>query len=331
MVLILFLDNDPSYCQRVCSRLHLASSRFRCFDRSSYCFSIPVPDNQPKALDLGLLGIDWETTLVVYHPQQYFDPPEKAYVMILSESLEDRNDGSTDSAELPIDRIYKYDSMQAMLSSLEAFIERHPDLSNGNGKGSLMCIVGTACPLLRHKELDRIRQEKFESGLKVIQIDFCPPYLGDCPDTPSHGYSLSDALLRLMAEDISSEDLGMYLMPRADGTLQFRPMERADDLFECKPAHIRRFVELVREWMIHSNDSYTVFIQCSAIPFSFVYAAAVLCDVLLILNSGSGGSSAVSYGKELGFLLANLPGSCRMEEIALYCPGIESDRKDGFL
>jgi len=331
MIQILLLDQDRSYCQRVCSRLNSSSTRFQCFDSSDYKHPIPILDRNDnlahRAVDLARIEADWESTLVIYHPQQYFHPPEKSYTMILSESPKDLN-GNANSDRLTIDGIYKYDSLQSMRASIEAYLDLHPDLSEMEEKRNLMCVIGAACPIRRKKAVERIRQEKLELGLRVVQIDFCPPYLSDYSDAPTHGYSLSDAFLRLMADDLSYEDLGMFLIPRADGTLQFRPIERADDLFECKPAHIRKFVELVREWLVHTSSPYFVFIQCAAIPFSFIYATAVLCDALLLVNPDIRDSSAVSFNKELGFLLANLPGSCRMEEISLPCSNIESIRKD---
>ena len=322
MIQILFLDQDRSYCQRVCSRLNAGSTRFQCFDSSDYKHPVPIPDSNVgllhRAVDLARIEADWGSTLVVYNPQQYFHPPEKSYTMILSESLDDSN-RNADSDGLPIAGIYKYDSVQSIWASIEEYLGSHPDLSAMEGEKNLMCVAGAACPARRKKAIDRIRQEKLELGLKVVQIDFCPPYLSDYSDAPTHGYSLSDAFLRLMADDLSYEELGMFLIPRADGTLQFRPIERADDLFECKPAHIRKFVELVREWIDHASSPYFVFIQCAAIPFSFIYAVAVLCDALLLVNPDSKDSSSIAFNKELGFLLANLPGSCHMEEISLPC------------
>ena len=118
------------------------------------------------------------------------------------------------------------------------------------------------------------------------------------------------------------EDLGIFLVPGADGTLQFRPVERADDLFECSLDHIRRFVELVRRWMVHTNSQYHVFIQCFAVPFSFIYAIAVQSDELLLINQEKASARTISYNKEISHLLANLPGSCKVQELLVPCSAV---------
>jgi hypothetical protein len=332
MIHILFLDQDRSYCRQVCSRLNSRSTRYRCLDSSAHKPPIPLPDSKedrtPQAVDLSQIVIDWSSTLVVYHPQQYFHPPENSHTMILIE-IPDAPDRNLPVGGGTIPYLYRYGSIQSMQATIEAYLDCHPGLSAKETSRQLLCVAGAACPTVRKRATDRIRQEKLEQGMKVVQLDFCPPYLGDYREVPPHGYSLSDAFLRLMADDLASKDLGTFLISGPDGTLQFRPFERADDLFECKPAHIRQFVELLREWMAHTTSPYFVFIQCAAIPFSFIYAAAVLCDGLLVVNPDSRSPAAVSYNKELGFLLANLPGSCHMEEVCFPCSCVESaERKD---
>ncbi len=126
-------------------------------------------------------------------------------------------------------------------------------------------------------------------------------------------------LLRIMADDLSCEDIGMFLAPRQDGSLQFRPAERADDLYECTPSYGRKLVGLIREWITRTNHQYFVIIQCAAVPFSLIYSIAVQTDELHLVNFEGLAFQSDSYNKEISFLLANLPGSCTLMETLSAC------------
>jgi len=276
-------------------------------------------EQKGKAVDISLLAIVWDSTLVIYHPQQFFHPPDNSYSMILHESPLG-SDPDTDCRDSPIPGIYKYGSLQVMLETIDFFLIHHPDFSLPNKKSNLMCVLGNTCPALRQTMIGKMKQEKQELGFKVVQIDFCPPYFCDYPAPFPSGLTLSDAFLRLMADDLSYEDLGTFLSPGADGTLQFRPIERADDLFECKPEHVRQFMERVLKWIAYTNSQYYVFVQCFAVPFSFIYTIATGSDELLLINQEDSTSRTLSYNKEVSCLLANLPGSCSMREVLVPCP-----------
>ena len=183
----------------------------------------------------------------------------------------------------------------------------------------LMCVIGSACTGIRLSAVEKARQKKLAEGFKVIQIDFCPSYLSDYPTADSSGHTLSDALLRIMADDLSCEDIGLFLAPRPDGSLQFRPAERADDLFECTPSYGRKFAGLIREWINHTNHQYYVIIHCAAIPFSLLYSIAVQSDELLLVNHQGLSFQSTSYNREIAYLLANLPASCKLEETMSAC------------
>lgn len=312
MIQILFLDQDRFYCQQVCSRINSLSGRFRCYDLS-------LRDEPPEDIcDISLLRVDWERTLVLYHPQQFFHPPQDSYVMLLNESPSS-TDSCFDASNPIVPGIYKFGTVHEILDAIESFLSDHPALAAADRKASLMCVIGSACPGIRRNAIENVRQKKLSQGLKVIQIDFCPSYLSDYPLTDSSGNTLSDALLRIMADDLSFEDFGTFLIPRPDGSFQFRPAGRADDLFECTPAYGRKFVELLRKWIIHTHDQYFVIIQCVAIPFSLIYSIAVLSDELCLVNQEGSALQTASYNKEIGFLLANLPGSCNLQETISAC------------
>jgi hypothetical protein len=215
--------------------------------------------------------------------------------------------------------ILKFGSLREILDAIDLFVSDHPCLDSAEREASLICVIGTACTGIRHSAIEKIRQKKLAEGRKVVQIDFCPSYLSDYPMTDSSGYTLSDALLRIMADDLSCEDIGMFLAPRQDGSLQFRPAERADDLYECTPSYGRKLVGLIREWITRTNHQYFVIIQCAAVPFSLIYSIAVQTDELHLVNFEGLAFQSDSYNKEISFLLANLPGSCTLMETLSAC------------
>lgn len=317
MIQILFLDQDRYYCQQVCSRINALSVRY-------HCSGFSAQDDPPSEniCDMSQLRLDWETTLVLYHPQQFFHPPEGSFVMLLNESpckslSESDLSMGTDTSAIP--GIFKFGSVHEILGMIEMFVSDHPGLDASDKKSQLMCVIGSACTGIRLSVIEKARQKKLAEGHKVIQIDFCPSYLSDYPTADSSGYTLSDALLRLMADDLSCEDIGLFLAPRPDGSLQFRPAERADDLFECTPSYGRKFVGLIREWISHGNHQYFVILQCAAIPFSLLYSIAVQSDELHLVNHQGLAFQSASYNKEIAFLRANLPGSCKLEETLSAC------------
>lgn len=332
MIKILFLDQDALYCRRVCSQINLKAKYYKSYDQYDYfedtnsltcipgklfCDNSLFRNNCREVIDLSASAIDWNSTLVIYNPSQFYNPPENSNSMMLFESLLAEIPGSDAGS---ICHINKYCSLTAMLDKIDMYLQSHPSLMPSIHENNLICAIGAACPEMRSKELASITLENLEKGMKVARLDLCPPYFSDFPVSDSTGNSLSDAFLRLMADDLSFEDFGLFLVPKPDGSLQFRPFERADDLFECKPEHFRLFTELLLKWISHTNNQYLVIINCYAIPFSSVYTIAVLCDQLILINQDKISTRTNSYNKELGYLLSNLPTSCDVREMLLTCP-----------
>lgn len=202
---------------------------------------------------------------------------------------------------------------------IEKYLSDHPDFVPDKRKETICCIVGGVCPPLRLQYMQNLTREKMDKGVKVLRIDLCAPCFSDCPSSISQGYSLSDAFLKIMAQDLSYKDIGLFLSSMPDGSFRFRPVERADDLFECTPDDFRKFTDLVIQWVTYSGEPFYVLINCYGIPFSSIYAISVLCDRLLILNREDAPNSAAAYNRELGYLLSNLPGSCNVQEDLLSC------------
>lgn len=299
------------------------SESFQCFDRTTYDNSF---DNSSHAVDMDRLKIDWDSILVIYNSRQFYNPPNNSYTMILNESTQFYNEAQENNEQY-YDSIYKYCTLHEMFAKIDIFLKNHSDFPSANKNKNLICVLGAACPTLRQQVTEKIKEIKLSEGFKVVQIDFCPPYFSDYSSPSSVGYTMSDAFLRLMADDLSFEDFGVFLVPKSDGTLQFRPVERADDLFECTPDHIRRFIELIRKWITLKNNQYYVIVQCFAIPFSFIYSIAVQCDELLLVNQENMISRKNSYNKELSHLLANLPVSCNVRETLIPCMGANVEER----
>lgn len=329
MVKILILDQDILYCRRVCAQINLKSSDYMCYNQSDYNNGSPLLtdlsncehiDIHQEIINLCSYEISWNSTLVIYNPDQFYNPPDESNSIMLTEISMSDNLAFNENS---ICRIDKYCSLTIMMDRINTYLQNHPALLPVVQEGRLICVLGAACPLLRMREIDTIIQEKLGKGLKVVRLDLCPPYFSGFPISESAGYTLSDAFLRLMADDLSYDDFGLFLVSRADGSLQFRPIERADDLFECKPDHFRKFVGLLHNWIINTNYQYVVIINCYAIPFSSVYAIAVLCDQLILLNQDKTSSKTNSYNKELSYLLPNLPNTCEVHESLLVCAEIK--------
>lgn len=350
MVSILLLDLDSFYCRQVCKLINTHSQNYTCYDAASYKNPILIEPAVHQAdyafdssintqvngsaafsqyqfapVDLSLLQIEWESLLVIYQPQQFFNPPPDAHVMVLMETPV----GSTiqDEFHTPVSGIYKYCSLTSMLQKIQEFIQANPLAIPIMDSCNFVCVLGSACPTLRKKWIDDFIEKKRDEGRQIVRLDLCPPCFSLLPVGSCCGNNLSDAFLRLMADDLNFEEMGVFLSPDVNGTLCFRPFERADDLFECKPDHMRQFIELLRKWVIHNGSQYYVLIQCHAVPFSFIYAIAVLCDNIILINKEDRDLMNISYNKELGHLLANLPGSCDLSELTFLCP--ESERREG--
>ncbi|MHB1484637.1 MAG: hypothetical protein ACYCYI_08220 [Saccharofermentanales bacterium] len=326
MIKILLLERDDFYCRRVCAQINSISKIYKCYNKLDYSKEFQLIDNSHikgnhdlyrEVIDLGSLEIDWPSTLVIYNSSQFYNPPENSNSIMLAENSLSEIPGIDENSFC---QIYKYCSLTAMIDKIDDYLRNHPSLIPVPRMKSLICILGAACPSLRAGAIDKIVQEKLETGIKVVRLDFCPSYFSDFPVSESKGYTLSDAFLRLMADDLSYDDFGIFLVPRADSTLQFRPIERADDLFDCTPDHFRKFIVLLQKWVTETDNRYFIIINCYAIPFSSVYAIAVLCDQLILLNQDKIPARTKSYNKEMSYLLANLPNSCEVQEMLLACP-----------
>jgi hypothetical protein len=376
MVQVILLDSDYMYCANVSKAITGKSKFFNCVDWKTYVeghsglsdvIDVAVESDFLRPTDLSSLSIAWDTTLVIYHPQHFYNAPEKAFQMVLTESIvsdiggvdtiaaniggvvegvnntfttnfDRANDGACKDNVSNFDRvdtggvpnIYKYSSMADIISTIEQFINDNPNLSENSTSKGLTCVAGDACPALRRVCVANLIKDKLENGFKIVEIDFCPPFMSDFITPAASGYTLSDALLRVIADDLSHEDIGLFLTPDKDGNFHFRCVERTDDLFECSPTHVRRFIETVIKWVKHTNFTYHVIINCGGVPFSFIYTISVMCDSLVLVNNRNHSAEAFAYNKELSYLLANLPGSCKVCKENVSCSDRE-DKEAGFI
>lgn len=344
MVQVILLDFDNLYCANVSKAIAGKSKLFNPVDWKTYIEGrsglidgkdVAISSDFLRPMDLSGLSIVWDTTLVIYHPQHFYNAPDKAFQMVLTENIESYSDsdGVPDGAFKDnvsnfdrdntggVPNIYKYSSMTDIISKIEQYINDNPNLlANSTSKG-LTCIAGDACSTLRKYTVSNLVKDKLEKGFKIVEIDFCPPFMSDFITPAASGYTLSDALLRVIADDLSHEDIGLFLSPARDGVFHFRCVERTDDLYECTPAHVRRFIDTVIKWVKLTNFAYHVIINCSSVPFSFIYTISVMCDTLLLVNNSSDSTGAFAYNKELSYLLANLPGSCKVIKEYVSCSG----------
>ena len=218
-----------------------------------------------------------------------------------------------------IEYINKFSSASYFSKSVVKFISDNPDLSLIPAFNGIECITGNACEMQKRIYLKRISSKKLSEGYKVVILNLSPPYLSDSANFCDTPHTLTDALLRIIADDFSHKDIGQYLTSAGEGILHFRPAEKTDDLFECSPKHIGNLIEAVREWIKHTQYSYYFYIYCSNIPFSFIYSTAVMCDYFTILNFKDEIRQNSIYNNELKYLIANIPSSCTVKYESLPC------------
>ncbi len=326
MINVLFLDKDDLYCKSVCAKLNSQQDKdyLNFYDYEAYVkrfvqlksdLSETNSDNEIECplnyTDLTNSNIDWDDTIVIYNPMQYQMPDNISFTILLCDVKPNNSEISN--------CLFKFESVKSMLSFLLGFVAEHPQLLKNTQENNLACISGTACPSLAQEEMLKFRKEKLSEGYKVITIDICPPYFCEYFPSKTTGFNLSDALLRVMADDLNAEEIGLFLSLKPDGSMQFNPIERSDDFYECTPDNYRRFVEIIRKWIKHSNNNYYVIIFCYAVPFSYIYSIAVLCDKFILLNQENDPVRTKLFIKELNFLLSNLPSSCKVTERLLSC------------
>lgn len=320
---VLFLDNDSQYCSTLAALLSRSMSGLSFQDRHSYfakgCLpSAAVSDNNTDCYDISTINIAFDNTIVLYNPSEFRNPPSHSHAIMLTYIRQDSSQEPVKSS------IYRYSSVCDFVLLLEEYLEDHPQLADSLAHRNICCIAGQACSIARKAAVLELAGEKVREGYIPVLLEICPRH--EClfhPDISGNGSTLSDAMLRLMADDLQYNELGTYLYPSDFNILNFRAFECTDDIFECSPDNIRKLMEIVRKWNEHTADAHYIMICCHSIPFSFIYKASVLCDSLIILNMADSDFNAPEYNRELSALLANLPGSCTVSRRNCIC------RKEG--
>jgi hypothetical protein len=324
MVQVFILDIDVNYVRTVSASLNKATQHFCCvdyFSESNQIQHISEPNHLTVSGDLSILAIPWDRSLVIYHPDYFYNPPEIFHHIMLTES---------NTSAHSVSSLFKYTSLSEFIRRIDEYIQNCPSLSERSLDSNRMCIAGNTCSALRHKTVTSLIREKSSQGFRVILIDLSPPYCCLFPCNSKSPHTMTDAFLRLMADDLIEGEIGHYIIPdeNCGGFYLFRPVEKTDDLFECTPDLLRRLIVLLGEWMESMNCSYYALIHCGAVPFSFIYSISVLCDTLVLVNSNQVTNRSAQYERELSHLLANLPNSCKIVKEMVCC---SNDEKNHFL
>ncbi|MHB1453306.1 MAG: hypothetical protein ACYCYM_05045 [Saccharofermentanales bacterium] len=328
---VLFLDNDSQYCSTLCILLARSTSCFAFHDLHSYfkngCrHSAGDPAFSADCHDISAIGIEFTNTIILYNPSEYSNPPSDSHAIELTYV---RNDTTLE----PVDSsIYRYSSVCDFTLLLEEYISNNPQLADSLIHRNLCCVAGQACFKGRKNAVLELAAAKVREGYIPVLLEICPRH--EClfhPDVSGNGNTLSDAFLRIMADDLQYNELGVYLYPADFNILNFRAFECTDDIFECSPDNIRKLVEIIRKWNEHTAFAHYIIISCHSIPFSFIYKASVLCDSLIILNMADADFNAAEYNRELSALIANLPDSCSVSRKNCTCSKEGGDHTDGFV
>lgn len=293
MVKIVFIDDDIYYCKTVCDSL----------SRMTDSFSFGYISDTKLSEDVNVVYI--------YNPSCKIDPDCFKHKIMLLETHA--------SADWEDRSIFKYTSRKEMLDTIKKYTKDCPDLAFVPTTSGLSCIVGNACHKLKNFVISEIVSEKTAQGYKTVRLDIAPPYICDQKDISKSSYTLTDALLRISANDLSTKDIGLFLTVGQEGFLQFRTVERTDDLFECSPEQIQKLVKIIGEWIANNDYGYYFLINFSHVPFSFIYSCAILGDNLYIINTNQEKEKTALYNSELSHLISNIPDTCKVLKKVVKC------------
>jgi hypothetical protein len=154
-------------------------------------------------------------------------------------------------------------------------------------------------------------------GRQVYYLPLMPSYLMTMVSEPDKcGSNLSDLLLAIHQNcPPEINNLGKYAQMHPQGYLQFRPPDRADDLTFCDADDLRQLVVMLRQKSESQAEGCTTWIDCRGLPLSTAAKLAVLCDCLAVCIPCRDDYASKTARRELGLLMARLPGSCEILEI----------------
>lgn len=176
-------------------------------------------------------------------------------------------------------------------------------------------LMVSICPAGYHAKRVKQRLRLFvQEGRQVVYLPLMPTYLMSCLVAPGQGPSLSDLLLHIIGQSVSSDQLGQYWQAHPDGYLQFRPPDRADDLVLCPPDTLRQLVRLLKEHLERQVNPMVALIDCAGLALSAIAAVAVLCDTCEIDLPKDQDYASEAARMEIGHLLASLPPGCEIKE-----------------
>jgi hypothetical protein len=312
-VQVIILDRDQQYrstlsdllARMIPSVVFCDPSAFESPDRDlSFTESMATEDR----VDISVCGFPFDQSILLYNPAEFENPPPLSHSIVLTDLRPDAGN------ESPKGSIYRYASSCDFVLLLEEYLQENPSLTEKRYPRNVWCIAGQTCGLGRSEAILELAAAKLRDGFVPVLLEIAPRherlFRSEYPDD---GRSLSDAMLRLMADDLTFDELGTYMTPQESGMLTFRAFECTDDLFECSPEDIRRLVALLRQWNEFTAWSHFILIICCGVPFSFIYKASILCDQLMILNRAGDRFNASEFNRELSALISNLPDSCSVQ------------------
>jgi hypothetical protein len=167
-----------------------------------------------------------------------------------------------------------------------------------------------------NSDLLDIMKKQIKQGYKIYYLALMPGWLMRyCCEPDSTGPDISSLLLSIHQHcQPEPEKIGIYVQLHPEGYFQFRPPVRGDDIISCEPDTLRQLLLLVRNRVKTEDKSTLCWIDCRDLSIQTSGRLAALCDHLLVDIPSDSGFAAICARKELGQLLAGLPGSCNIAE-----------------
>ena len=209
--------------------------------------------------------------------------------------------------------LFRIGSVDLLVEDIRQWLSRQKESGSASVSDSGLHFLFCAEPAGYRHDISRGRLSQLvKSGHSVIYLPLMPTYQMSCLSNPSHGSSLSDLLLNLLANNVEALQLGHYLQPHPDGYLQFRPPDRSDDLLTCSAAVLRQLIVLLRSYLNQSTEKITILVDCASLPLASLSTVAVLCDVCEIHLPERDCFATEAARREIGYLLAELPPGCKI-------------------
>jgi hypothetical protein len=169
-------------------------------------------------------------------------------------------------------------------SYIKSAFENEPSLiTAANQNNSSRILLSFTDPARRESYISGCVRNMTKDGHRLIRVDLMPgvsmrnPFRKRSDFRDHNSFSstgISEVLLKLESTSMTPDELLHYVQLGMDGVYYFGLPDRSDDILDCRPETLLRFLKLLRKLSDRKESNFSVLIAIEGLPF---HTLRILC------------------------------------------------------